>query len=35
MYEKFMTKGKKTYFGLVDLEDAFNRVSREAVRQTG
>ena len=30
--EKFGPKGKKLYFGFVDLEKAFDRVLREAIR---
>jgi len=30
--EKFRAKGKKLYFGLVDLEKAFDRVPREVIR---
>jgi len=29
MQEKFRAKGKKLYFGFVDLEKAFGRVPRE------
>ena len=32
MQEKFRAKGKKFYFGFVDLEKAFNGVPREAIR---
>jgi len=32
MQEKFRTKGKKLYFGFVDLEKTFDRVPREVVR---
>jgi len=32
MQEKFRAKGKKLYFGFVDLEKAFDRVPREAMR---
>ena len=32
MQEKFRAKGKKLYFGFVDLEKAFDRVPREAIR---
>jgi len=32
MQEKFRTKGKKLYFGFVDLETAFDRVPREVIR---
>ena len=32
MQEKFRAKGKKLYFGFVDLEKAFNRVLREVIR---
>jgi len=32
MQEKFTAKGKKLYFGFVDLEKAFNRVPREVIR---
>jgi len=31
MQENFRIKGKKLYFGLVDLEKAFDRVSREVI----
>jgi len=34
MQEKFRAKGKKLYFGFVDLEKAFNRVPRELIRLT-
>jgi len=30
--EKFRAKGKKLYFGFVDLEKAFDRVLRELIR---
>jgi len=30
--EKFRAKGKKLYFGFVDLEKAFDRISREVIR---
>ena len=30
--ENFRVKGKKLYFGFVDLEKAFDRVSREVIR---
>jgi len=32
MYENFRVKGKKLYFGFVDLEKAFDRVPREVIR---
>jgi len=32
MQEKFRAKGKKLYFGFVDLEKAFVRVPREMIR---
>jgi len=32
MQENFRVKGKKLYFGLLDLETAFHRVSREVIR---
>jgi len=32
MQEKFRDKGKKLYFGFVDLEKAFDRVPREVIR---
>ena len=32
MQEKFRAKGKKLYFGFVDLEKAFARVPREGIR---
>jgi len=32
MQEKFRAKGKKLYFGFVDLEKAFDRVLRELIR---
>jgi len=32
MQEKIRAKGKKLYFGFMDLEKAFNRVPREAIR---
>jgi len=32
MQEKFRAKGKKLYFGFVDLEKAFDRVLREVIR---
>ena len=32
MQEKFRAKGKKLYFGFMDLEKAFDRVPREAIR---
>jgi len=32
MQEKFRAKGKKLYFGCVDLEKAFERVLREVIR---
>ena len=32
MQEKFKTKGKKLYFGFVDLEKAFDRALREVIR---
>jgi len=32
MQEKFRAKGKKLYFGFVDLEKAFDRVPKEVIR---
>jgi len=32
MQEKFRAKGKKLYFGFVDLEKTFDRVPREVIR---
>jgi len=32
MQEKFRVKGKKLYFGFVDLEKAFDRVPREVIQ---
>jgi len=32
MQEKFRAKGKKPYFGFVDLEKAFDRVPTEVIR---
>ena len=32
MQEKFRVKGKKLYFGFVDMEKAFDRVPREVMR---
>jgi len=32
MQENYRTKGKKLYFGFVDLEKAFNMVPREVIR---
>jgi len=32
MQKKFRVKGKKLYFGFVDLEKAFDRVPREVIR---
>ena len=32
MQEKFRAKGKKLYFGFVDLEKAFDMVLREVIR---
>jgi len=32
MQEKFRAKGKKLYFGFVDLEEAFDTVPREVIR---
>ena len=32
MQENFRVKGKKLYFGLLDLETAFHRISREVIR---
>ena len=34
MQEKFRAKGKKLYFGFVDLEKAFDRVPTEVIRWT-
>ena len=34
MQEKFRAKGKKLYFGFVDLERAFDRVPREVIQTT-
>ena len=34
MQEKFGAKGKKLYFGFVDLQKAFDRVLREVLRCT-
>ena len=34
MQEKFRAKGKKLYFGFVDLEKAFNMLPREVIRWT-
>jgi len=34
MQEKFRAKGKKLYFGFVDLEKACDRVLREVIRWT-
>jgi len=34
MQENFRVKGKKFYFGFVDLEKAFDRVPREVIRWT-
>jgi len=34
MQEKFKAKGRKLYFGFVDLEKAFDRVRREVIRWT-
>jgi len=31
MQEKFTAKGKKLYFGFVDMEKAFDRVPREVI----
>jgi len=35
MQENFRVKGKKLYFGFVDLEKAFDRVPREVIRWAG
>jgi len=32
MQEKFRAKGKKLYFGFVDLEKAFDKVPRKVIR---
>ena len=32
MQEKFRSKGKKLYFGFVELENAFDMVAREVIR---
>ena len=32
MQEKFRCKGKKLYFGFMDLKKAFDRVPREVIR---
>ena len=32
MQENFRVKGKKLYFGFLDLEKAFDRVPREVIR---
>jgi len=32
MQEKFRAKGKKRYFGFVDLEKAFDSIRRELIR---
>jgi len=32
MQQNFRVKGKKLYFGFVDLEKAFDRVPREVIR---
>jgi len=32
MQDKFRAKGKKLYFGFVDLEKAFDRALREVIR---
>ena len=32
MQEKFRAKGKKLYFGFVDLEKVFDKVPREVIR---
>ena len=34
MQENFRVKGKKLYFGFVDLEKAFDRVQREVISWT-
>jgi len=34
LQENFIVKGKKLYFGFVDLEKAFDRVPREVIRWT-
>ena len=35
MQENFRVKGKKLYFGFVDLEKAFDRVPREVIQWYG
>jgi len=32
MQEKFRAKGRKVYFGFMDLEEAFDRVLKEVIR---
>jgi len=32
--QKFTTRGKKLYFGFMDLEKAFDRIPRDVIRWT-